>query len=50
MKGGVQDKMEKDDDFILDEVRGGYGKKTRMSILNKKKLSSFEMDELFLEE
>jgi len=41
--------MEKDDDFILDEVRGSHGKKPRMSVLNKKKVSSFEMDELFMD-
>ena len=38
-----------DDEFVLDEVRGSHGRKTKMSILNKKKLSSFEMDELFLD-
>jgi len=41
--------MEDNDDFILDEVRGSHGKKPRMSVLNKKKVSSWEMDELFLE-
>ena len=40
---------DKNDDFILDEVRGSHGKKPRMAILNKKKISSWEMDELFLE-
>jgi len=38
-----------DDEFVLDEVRGSHGRKTKMAILNKKKLSSFEMDELFLD-
>ncbi|HLC96695.1 MAG TPA: hypothetical protein VJH97_05220 [Candidatus Nanoarchaeia archaeon] len=38
-----------DDEYILDEVRGAHGRKPKLSILNKKKLSSFEMDELFLE-
>ena len=40
----------KEDDFVLDEVRGSHGKKPKMALLNKKKVSSFEMDELFLEE
>ena len=39
-----------DDDYELDEVRGSHGKKPKMAILNKKKLSRFEMDELFLVE
>jgi len=38
-----------DDEFVLDEVRGGHGKKPKMAVLNKKKLSSYEMDELFLD-
>lgn len=38
-----------DDEFVLDEVRGAHGKKPKMSVLNKKKLSSWEMDELFME-
>ena len=37
-----------DDEFVLDEVRGSHGKKSKMSVLNKKKLSSYEMDDLFL--
>jgi len=41
-------KME-DEEFLLDEVRGSHGKKPRMSVLNKKKLDPFEMDELFLD-
>ncbi len=39
-----------DDEFEFDEIRGSHGRKPKMAILNKKKLSSFEMDELFLEE
>lgn len=31
----------KEDDFVMDEVRGGYGKKPRMALLNKKKVSSW---------
>ncbi len=38
-----------DDEFVLDEVRGAHGKKPKMAILNKKKISSYEMDELFLD-
>lgn len=37
------------DEFEFDEIRGAHGKKSKMAILNKKKLSSYEMDELFLE-
>ena len=39
----------RDDEFEFDEVRGAHGKKPKMAILNKKKLSSYEMDELFLD-
>ena len=42
-------KTSKDDEFEFDEVRGSHGKKPKMAILNKKKLSSYEMDELFLD-
>jgi hypothetical protein len=38
-----------DDEFEFDEVRGAHGKKPKMAVLNKKKLSSYEMDELFLD-
>jgi len=41
--------MEDEDEFVLDEVRGAHGKKTKMALLNKKKVSSYEMDELFLD-
>ncbi len=41
--------MEKDDEFTLDEVRGSHGRKPKMALLNKKKVSSYEMDELFLD-
>ena len=40
----------KDEEFEFDEIRGAHGRKPKMAILNKKKLSSFEMDELFLSE
>ncbi len=39
----------KREDFEFDEIRGAHGKKPKMAILNKKKLSSYEMDELFLD-
>ena len=35
--------------YELDEVRGESGKKPKMAVLNKTKLSKYEMDELFLE-
>lgn len=38
-----------DDEFEFDEIRGAHGKKPKMAILNKKKLNSYEMDELFLD-
>ncbi len=38
-----------DDEFEFDEVRGAHGKKPKMAVLNKKKISSYEMDELFLD-
>ena len=38
-----------DEEFEFDMVRGGHGKKTKLSVLNKKKVGSHEMDELFLE-
>ena len=40
---------QKNDEFEFDEIRGAHGKKPKMAALNKKKLSSYEMDELFLE-
>ena len=39
----------KSDEFEFDEIRGAHGKKSKMAVLNKKKLSSYEMDELFLD-
>ncbi len=39
----------RDDEFEFDEIRGAHGKKPKMAVLNKKKLSSYEMDELFLD-
>ena len=37
------------EEFEFDEIRGAHGKKPIMAVLNKKKLSSYEMDELFLD-
>ena len=41
-------KMADNDEFEYDEIRGAHGKKSILSALNKKKLSSEEMDEIFL--
>jgi len=38
------------DEFELDEIRGEYGRKPKMAVLNKGKLSKYEMDDLFLSE
>ena len=37
-------------DFEFDEVRGEHGRKPKMAILNKTKLSKYEMDDLFTAE
>ena len=37
------------EDHDYDSINGEYGKKAKMAILNKLKLSSFEMDQLFLD-
>ncbi|GIU69436.1 MAG: hypothetical protein KatS3mg002_0672 [Candidatus Woesearchaeota archaeon] len=39
-----------EDDYEYDEVRGEHGRKPKMAILNKSKLSRYELDELFLGE
>lgn len=39
-----------DNDFEFDEVRGAHGRKPKMAILNKTKLSKYEMDDLFTAE
>ena len=39
-----------EDSYEFDEVRGAFGKKPKMAILNKTKLSKYEMDDLFLGE
>jgi hypothetical protein len=43
------DDVDSDDgeEYIYDEVTGGRMKKPVMSVLNKTKLSKYEMDELF---
>ena len=38
--------MEEEDEFILDEVNGTRNKKPKMAMLNKKNISSFELDDL----
>jgi hypothetical protein len=37
-----------EEEFEFDMVRGAHGKKAKMAILNKKQISSHELDELFL--
>ncbi len=37
-------------EFIYDEVTGGRDKKPVMAVLNKKRITKWEMDELFLGE
>lgn len=38
-----------EEEFEFDIVRGSHGKKPKMAILNKRLVSSHEMDELFLD-
>jgi hypothetical protein len=38
---------EKDKEYVYDQVKGGHGKKHVLSDLNKKRLGSHEMDEMF---
>lgn len=38
-----------EDEQQLEEIRGETSKKPRMNILNQKRLSRWEMDELFLD-
>jgi hypothetical protein len=44
------DEETKDHDFEFDEIRGEAGKKPKMAVLNKSKLSKYEMDDLFTSE
>ncbi len=39
-----------EDERQLEKIRGETGKKPKMNILNQKKLSRWELDELFLDE
>jgi hypothetical protein len=39
-----------ENDFEFDEVRGEHGRKPKMAILNKTKLSKYELDDLFTSE
>lgn len=39
--------MPEDDDFDYDEVLGSHKKKAKLAVLNKKKLSKEDMDNLF---
>ena len=34
-------------EFVYDQINGSRGKKSVLSALNKNRLSSFEMDEIF---
>ena len=45
----TSDNQEKEE-FTFDEVRGSFGKKPKMAILNKTKLSKYELDDLFTSE
>jgi len=38
------------DDYEFDEIKGEAGKKPKMAVLNKGRISKYEMDELFLGE
>ncbi len=35
-----------DDDFDYDEIKGAHGKKPKLRILNKEKVTTEELDEL----
>ncbi len=38
-----------DEDYEMDEVTGAHGRRRKLDILNKKKVSKYELDELFCE-
>ncbi|MBS3141908.1 hypothetical protein J4464_00795 [Candidatus Woesearchaeota archaeon] len=38
---------EEDEQFIYDEITGARGRKTALSLLNKRNVGKHEMDELF---
>jgi len=46
----IQPIIDEDKDFEYDEVRGAHGRKPKMAVLNKTKLSKYEMDDLFMSE
>jgi hypothetical protein len=46
----LMDLENEDKDFEYDEVRGEHGRKPKMAILNKTKLTKYEMDDLFTSE
>lgn len=39
-----------EDEKVLEKIRGETVKKPKLSMLNQKKISKWEMDELFLDE
>ena len=45
-----EDFKDAEGDFEYDEIRGAHGRKPKMAILNKTKLSKYEMDDLFTSE
>ena len=45
MKEFVQ---EDEKEYEYDEIRGAHGRKPKMAVLNKTKLSKYEMDDLFI--
>ena len=40
-------KQEEQEEFVYDEVTGARGKKTALSVLNKRVVGDHELDELF---
>ena len=47
--GGFMEKLEEEKEWLFDEM-AGERKKTNVAALNKKKLSKYELDELFASE
>ena len=41
--------MKEEEDYEFDEVTGAKNKRRKMDVLNKRKVSKYEMDELFCE-
>lgn len=41
--------FEEKEEYEYDMVRGSHGKKPKMAVLNKKIVSTYELDELFLD-